>query len=563
MAKACIKPIVSWAFVAAMLVVVSGNQSLAQAPDQIFYNGKVVTVGAGFSIQQAFAVRDGRFLAVGDNAAMRALAQAGTLQTDLKGHTVIPGLMDNHNHQYHAGLVMQRGISLAGVRSIAEMQSRIAEAAKSVPAGSVIYGQVGWTPNELAEKRPPTRVELDQSAPNNPVVVYQARGLAYLNTAAFSKLGVTRNTQTLGRAAIPRDATGEPLGTLQGSPYSVIGPTSAVSTLTMDEKKSLISAIQRKQIALGLTSVRDLQLTPDAMRAYYELWREGKLIQRVSMGLEVNPDDAPDVEKMLAPWGVGTGFGDHWLRLDGIAEFNPGTMLREPLANQPGNVGAPNVDMGKYGEAILIANRHGWRPSPHVDGDKALDLVLDFYEAADREAPIRDKRWIVEHALLSHPDQMERMKKLGVLISAQIQPNEGAAGMVERWGKARAERAVPVREWLDHGLIVSSGSDWPGPDNNPFQTMYFYVSRHAHGYGPMGINQKVTREEALRMATINNAYMTFEETIKGSIEAGKLADFLILSADLLTVPEDVIPAIRPLATYVDGKRRYGTAGTNF
>ncbi len=563
MAKGCNKLIESLIFVAAMLMVVSGQQSLAQAPDEIFYNGKVVTVDAGFSIQQAFAVRDGRFLAVGDNAAIRALAQAGTRQTDLKGHTVIPGMMDNHNHQYHAGLVMQRGIPMAGVKSIAEMQRRIAEAAKTAPAGSVIYGQVGWTPNDLAEKKPPTRVDLDQAAPNNPVVVYQARGLAYLNTAAFIKLGVTRNTQTLGRAAIPRDAAGEPLGTLQGSPYSVIGPTSNVGKLTIDEKKSLITAVQKKQLARGLTSVRDLQLTPDAMRAYYELWREGKLIQRVSMGLEVNPDDAPDVEKMLAPWGVGTGFGDHWLRLDGIAEFNPGTMLRESLTNQPGNTGAPNVDMEKYKEAILIANRHGWRPSPHVDGDKALDLVLDFYEAADRESSIRDKRWIVEHAALSHPDQMERMKKLGVLISAQIQPNEGAAGMMERWGKARAERAVPVREWLDHGLIVSSGSDWPGPDNNPFLAIYFYVSRHAHGYGPIGLGQKVTRAEALRMATVNNAYMTFEETVKGSIEAGKLADFLILSADLMTVPEAEIPAIHPLATYVDGINRYKATEANF
>ncbi|HUR45474.1 MAG TPA: amidohydrolase [Candidatus Saccharimonadales bacterium] len=538
-------------------------ESFAQTPDVIFYNAKVVTVDASFSIQQAFAVSGERFAAVGANKSIRALAGPQTKLVDLKGRTVIPGLMDNHNHQYHVGLVMERGTSLEGVDSIPEMQERLRNAASLLPTGAVIYGQMGWESERLAEKRPPTRIELDQAAPNNPVVIYQARGLAYLNSAAFAKLGVTRQTKSLGVAAIPRDSAGEPTGMLQGVPYSVLGPTTGLLPPTLEEKKLFILIIQKKQLALGLTSVRDLQLTPDAMRAYYELHREGKLLQRVSMGLEVNPDQAGQIESMLAAVGVGTGFGDHWLRLDGIAEFNPGSMMREPYTNQPGTVGAANLSAESYAQAVRTANRFGWRVSPHVDGDRALDFVLDAYEAADRDSSIRGKRWIVEHAVISHPDQMDRLKRLGVLVSAQAQPNEGAAGMVTRYGKERAESALPIRDWLDHGLIVSSGSDWPGPDNNPFETIQFYVTRRAHGYGIIGANQKISREQALRIGTINNAYFTFEESEKGSIEAKKLADFLILSADILSVPEEQVGAIIPLATYVGGRERYRAENAAF
>ena len=150
-----------------------------------------------------------------------------------------------------------------------------------------------------------------------------------------------------------------------------------------------------------------------------------------------------------------------------------------------------------------------------------MDLVLEAYEAADKESPIRDKRWTVEHATHVQPDQMERLKKLGVLVSAQIQPYRGTANMVRMLGKQRAERAVPVREFIDHGLIVSGGSDWGGNSNsnNPFVNIYFYVTRNSDA-GPVGLAQKVSRAEALRIETINNAYMTFEEKIKGSIEGG-------------------------------------------
>jgi predicted amidohydrolase YtcJ len=491
---------------------------------------------------------------------MRALAGPQTQLVDLRGRAVMPGLMDNHNHAYHAAMA-SRGLDARDVTSLASLLDRVRRAAQAVPAGRAIYVANGWDLNKFPEKRPPTRQDLDAVAPNNPVVIYLSRGQAYLNSAALKIAGVTRDTTRIGRVIITKDSTGEPDGSITGETGTVARLTGMVEPATQAEKERLIQETQRQQLAVGLTSIRDLQLAPDFMRAYFEMWRAGKLLQRTSAGLQVNPTDMEGLEDMLKPLGVGPGFGDHWLRLDTLAEFNPGMMWRSgnPRAN-------PNVPAEVYKRAILIANRYGWRVSPHTDSDGAMDLVLEAYEAADKESSIRDKRWTIEHGTYVQPDQMERLKRLGVVISAQIQPYRGGmANAIRTLGKERAERAVPVREFISHGLIVAGGSDWGGnsTSNNPFVNIYFYVARRSANGESAGEAQKVSRAEAIRIETVNNAYITFEENIKGSIESGKLADFVILSADIMTVPEEQIRDITPLATYVGGKKGYSRPDSGF
>ncbi|MBI3934767.1 MAG: amidohydrolase [Acidobacteria bacterium] len=557
--------VTAWFLIAAHALF--GQQMPTVAPDTIFYNGKIIMVDSSFSIQEAFAVRGDQIWAVGSNAQVRALAGPQTRSVDLLGHAVIPGMMDNHNHQYHAALMSLRGVDLEGIHSLAEMLDRIRQGVAAAPPGKTVSTTVGWNPTEFPEKRPPNRQDLDQVSPNNPVVVYQSRSLAYLNTAALNLLGINRDVNAIGRAVIAKDPSGNPTGAISGAPAAVLNLTAkVVPQPTIDEKKDILLRIAQRQLALGLTSIRDLQLHPEAMRAYYELWREERLPMRISAGLEANPEEVDLVDGMLRNWGVGAGFGDAWLRLDCVAEFNPGTLLREPFTEPAGNYfGELSLSEEKFAEAIRVMNRYDWRPSPHIDGDKTLDMVLDAYEAADRERSIRDRRWIVEHIALVQPDQMDRMKRLGVMVSAQIQPYRGARGMVRRWGEKRAVRAVPMRELLDHGLIVSGGSDWGGgePTNNPFVNIYFYVTRNTLELGPFGVAQKISRAEAIRVETINNAYLTYEEKIKGSIEPGKLADFLILSHDILTVPEDQIRSILPLATYVGGRKVFSKPQEGF
>jgi len=560
------KPAVTTLFVVLHVISVclSAQRMLPTAPDLILTNGKIITVDAEARVFQAVAIRGDRFLAIGTNAEVTALKGPGTRTIDLRGHAVIPGLMDNHNHQYHVAL-LQRGVDLRGVPSLAEMLDRLRRAAGSGSDRATIFSTDGWEPDEFPEKRAPTKRELDGISTTRPIVVYESRGRVYTNSAALTALGFSRETATVGNVTTGRAPDGELDGLLTGSPANVLNLTAkVVPPPTLDEKKALIAKVQAQQHAMGLTGIRELQIHPDVMRAYYELWRDRGLTMRVSVGLELNAGEEGRLESMLAPWGVGPGFGDEWLRLDGIAEYNPGDQLREPYADRDGkDVGTLRLPEERFREAILSMNRYGWRPAIHISGDRTLDVVLDAYEAADKQRSIRDRRWIVEHIPLVHRDQMERMKRLGVVVSAQFQPYAGAGNMLKRFGKERADRAVPMRELLDQGLIVSGGSDWPGAPNNPFVNIYFYVTRKTMEEGTIGLAQKISREEALRVETINNAYLTFEEQIKGSIEPGKLADFVILSDDILTVPEDKILDIRPLATYVGGRQVYLRSGAGF
>ena len=220
-------------------------------------------------------------------------------------------------------------------------------------------------------------------------------------------------------------------------------------------------------------------------------------------------------------------------------------------------------------ESVVLLNRYGWRPAPHLcdrgcgrPGEyESLDLALDAYEAADKERSIRDKRWVLEHIPTVQPNQMDRMARLGVVVSAQFQPFKWRTAeydrMVRTMGKPElAERQVPMRELLDHHVIVGTGSDSHnlGQSDNPFVPIYFYVTRKTEDGRQLDPKQKITRQEALRVSTINNAYLTFEENVKGSIEAGKLADFVILSEDITSVPEDKILSIHPVGTYVGGRQ---------
>jgi len=544
-----------------VLLTVAGllGQGIREVPDAVFYNGKVITVDSSNSIKEAFAVKGDKFLAVGTTREMRALAGPQTQTEDLKAKAVMPGLMDNHNHAYHAAMA-NRGIDLKEVESLAALLEGVRKAAAAAGPGKAIYVASGWQLNKFPEKHPPMRQDIDKVAPNNPVVIYLNRGQIYLNSAALKIAGVTRDTDRIGRVTIRKDNQGEPDGSITGESGTVARTADTISPATQAEKEKLILETQKQQLAVGLTSIRDLQLAPDFMRAYYEMWRGGKLLERISAGLQVNPSDMETLEDMLKPFGAGPGFGDNWLRLDCLAEFNPGTMWR---GGKPAPI--PNIEAAIYKKAVLVSNRYGWRVSPHTDSDGAMDLVLEAFEAADKEISIRDKRWTIEHATYVQPDQMERIKALGLVISAQAQPYRGGGNALRTLGKERAERTVPIREFMDRGIIVTGGSDWGGNSNsnNPFGNIYFYVTRRSMEGEVVGAAQKISRTEALRVETINNAYLTFEEKVKGSIEVGKLADFVILSQDIMTVPEEQIPAITPLATYVGAKRVYSRPGGGF
>lgn len=519
-----------------LIVGMSGfAQQANNAPDAVFYNGKVVTVDSGFSIHQAFAIKGDRYGAVGDNAAVRKLAGKTTRLVDLKGAEVIPGLTDNHDHLYLTEKVM-RGIDLVGATTTEEIVKRMRAGMANFKPGETVFGSVGW-------RAQITRKDLDGISTDVPLVVLRnRRGSAVFNTAALTKAGITKDMQSYMGEKIPRDKNGDLSGELPDWPAGYYAVDKVVPIPTMEEEERMIQHGQQERNSLGTTSIRDLGNFPDGMRAYNRMWRDGKLTIRVSMGMDLPDRKDPGGrarEQGMIPW-----FGDHWLRVDSLGE--------EPWM----------MPLSEYMRVFPELIKMGWRHATHTPDNETLEKLLDTYEAIDRETPLRDRRLVVEHIPTVTPELMDRLEKLGIIVSTNIAGYFYNPNVAKRLGEAAAERQTPVRELLDHHLVVVSGFDYNGPNpdtmfpNNPFIYMYYYVTRKTSDGKVVAPQEKISRQEALRIATYNNAYTTWEEKVKGSIEPGKLADFVVLSGDFLTVPEDEILKLHPLATYVGGRKVY-------
>jgi predicted amidohydrolase YtcJ len=512
-------------------------QRAAATPDTIFVNGKVITVDSGFTIQQAFAVAGDSYVAVGTNARIRALAGKSTRVIDLGGSAVIPGLSDNHDHLYNSGKVM-RGINLVGATTTDEVLRRLREGMARAKPGETVFGSIGWRADT-------TRADLDKVSATVPVVALRGRrGAALLNGAALKKLGVSKENPNYMGKPFPKDASGELSGALPDWPQGVWAMDAIVPPPTNEEEEQIIVDGQKQRAAIGITSIRELSDWPFGMRAFGRMWQQGRLTLRVSIAMDL--PDAGDPSSLIRQQAVVTGFGDRWLRIDSTSE--------EPWP-------PTNISLKDYITLVREYNRLGWRPSPHTPSNESLDNVLQAYEAADRDNSIVKKRWVIEHIPNVTPPLMDRIAKLGVIVStntAGYASNYDQA--VRNLGKEQADRQTPVRELLDHHIVVVTGSDYSGPNpdtmtpNNPFIPLYYYISRKTRDGRILGPQEKISRQEALRIATNNNAFTTWDENIKGSIQAGKVADFVILSGDFMTVPEDQILQLHPLATYVAGKR---------
>jgi predicted amidohydrolase YtcJ len=540
---------------AGMLAVASvASRQTDAPPDAIYFNGKVVTVDSNFTVAQAFAVRNGEFVAVGTTAKIKTLAAKNTRQVDLKGATVIPGLSDNHDHLWDATKYLRQGVDMVGVTSLAEMQSRLRAAVVKAKPGDVVFTTTGW-----AIRPAPTRKDIDAVSTDVPIVVVGSRrGTGALNSAAFKLAGVTKENPTFEGGRVRTDDSGELAGNPPPYPQAILLMDKLLPAWTPGAQEEMIAQGMRERNALGITSIRELQVWPEAVASYYRLWRQSKLTLRVALGIEF-PDQA-NTAQHLKELGIGVPFGDHWLRMDSVGEepWTPGTMAAKP-----------------WTDLVLTMNRLGWRPAPHVFADpargtgpdEATNNTLDAYEAADRESSIKDKRWYLEHVPFATPEQMERMAKLGVIVS--VQDAGYNPGFPIQLPKERFEHQNPVREFLDHKLVVIGGSDYGGPNpiekepNNPMIPFYFYVTRKSRTGETVGGDEKISREDALRIFTVNPAFATFEEDVKGGIAPGMLADFVVLNQDIMTVPDEKILETHPLATFVGGKKVYAAEHSNF
>jgi predicted amidohydrolase YtcJ len=538
----------------AVLAVVTSAQ--APPPDTILVNGHVVTVDAAFSIAQAIAIAGGKLTAVGTNTQVRKLAGPATKVIDLHGQTVIPGLADGHLHDAGGG----PGIDLSRARSIADVLTAVAARVKQSRPGEVLVTNSDWHEAQLKELRLPYRKDLDTVAPDNPLVVVRGGHEYILNSAALAKWHITKETPQPSGGRITRGEDGELNGELIDRAKSLV-QLPAAAPLTIDALREQ----HRRLNAAGLTSIRYPGASVEQYRLLQEMERRGVLTIRASQLLRLPVDDAgPGAGARMRAAIDATGLvpddGNASVRVGGLkfvvdGGFEGGWMsdpYEEPFGERGTYRGVNTLEQEAFTEAIREANRLGWRVATHAVGDAAIDEVLAAYEAANRDRSIVGKRWTIEHGFIPRADQFPRMKALDLTISAQDHLYLAGPSLVRYWGAKRAAWTTPVREYLNRGFVVAGGTDSPVVPYPPLWVIYHFVTRDTINGGVLGADQRITRREALQIETINNAYLTFEEREKGSIEPGKLADLVVLPEDILSCPAKHLETMRVSMTIVGG-----------
>jgi len=552
----------------------------AQAPaDLVVLGGKVLTVDAGFTEARAFAVRDGRFVKVGSDQDIRPYVGSSTRVIEARGRTVIPGLIDTHVHALTVS-AEEASQPFKTLRSIPELQQWVrAEAARRSPGTWI------WTPRtyppRLRERRFPTRAELDAAAPNNPVAVDGAYALS-LNTAALKAAGITRDTPNPQGGAIVKDASGEPTGLLRnvGGMLSRFH-TEAAAVPPLD----YLERVHQQYIATGLTSVIERGATLDGYRAYEALHKAGRLKIRSTVTIRIpRANDAAEVERWVSTLPVRFGQGDDWLKVGPLKIVaDGGILIGTAYMRQPYGPGARqlySIDDPQYRgfltltpeqikTAVAIGHRHGWQMVAHVTGDAGVDAVLDAFEAALKEQPSTDRRHTLIHAYFVHPETAARAARLGVLVDTQpAWYYKDASALAAALGHDRLAHFIGLNSLRKAGVDVAINTDHMyGLDRddalnpfNPFLTMYAASTRRTESGEVIGGDEAVSRQEALRMMTSAAAKFSFDEKNRGSIEAGKLADFVVLDTDFLASTPDKLRATRPDLTVIGGRVVYERSG---
>ena len=531
----------------------------AAKPEVIFFNGVIYT-GAGLEqdkpqVVQALAIGGGRVLAVGTTAQVTRLAGPHTLLRDLQGGdgmVVFPGINDAHVHMGSAGLT-QLTVELHGARSLEEMLNRIRTAAQETPAGQWLTGG-GWDHTLWSVEVLPTRQDLDKVTGGHPAIFERVDGhIAVANSAALAVAGVTGHTPTPLGGAIDVDASGEPTGILRDTAMAlvthVVPPPSAAERMKGD-KLAIEDAISH-----GVTSVQDFSEWQDFLN-YEELERNGELPLRITEWLPFK-DPLPELLKMRAHHSL----SDPMLHTGFLKGFMDGSLgsrtaaLKAPYADDPGNTGLPRYTQGKLNRMTVERAKAGFQIGFHAIGDRAAAMALDAFSQPGVSRTARNR---IEHAQVVDPADIARFKKLGVIAS--MQPSHVLTDMnwaEARLGPKRAAYSYAWKAFLDAGVPLAFGTDYPVEPITPYRGIYAAVTRTNEAgtmtYYPANA---ITRGQALYAYTQGSAYAEFAEKHKGKLLPGFYADFILVDRDLYAVPARELLGTRVLETWVAGKQVY-------
>jgi len=543
------------------MILVALLLSAAAPADLIIRDAHIVTVDSKFSVAQAAAIRDGRFVAVGSDAEVMRSRGPNTRVIDLRGKTVLPGFDDTHVH-LTAGEELPLQVDLTHIHSIKQIQAAIAARARQVKPGEWITGTRGWWEYQLAEGRLPTRADLDAAAPNNPVAI-PGPHYVIVNSRALALAHVTRDTPDPQGGQIYKDSNGEPTGLLMDNASRFVRqfmphPTEAQKEEGMKRVLVLVNSH-------GLTSAGDPSGSAADAALFRKLRDQGQLTVRVDFAYNVDPAEPLDkVEAELKALPKPGSDGDGMFRSDEIGETGLDgaeltAFLEHDYPGKPGYRGLQKLPNAQFDKFAALVAKYGYRLRPHAVGDAAVDQALEAFEYANSQTPISGRRWMIDHAFLLGPQHYERVKRLGLIINSQYMHNyELGALILKAWKRPLADRSEPYREWLQNGIMFAGGSDGPiSYYAEPLLEIYGEVTRGTQWGGKLGPDQGISRADAIRSVTINGAYTTFEEKVKGSIEPGKYADFVVLSKDILAVPAEQIATTKVLATVLGGRTVFG------
>jgi hypothetical protein len=546
-------------------------QQPARPPaDLVLTNGKVVTVESAMPEAQAVAIVGDRIADIGSSADVKRHVGPKTQVIDLKGQLVIPGFIEGHGHFTGVGQA-QLNLNLMKTSSWQEIVAMVEAAAKKAKPGQWIYGR-GWHQEKWTRKPEPnvegfpTHEALSKVSPDNPVLLTHASGHAtFANAKAMELSGITRDTPNPAGGDILKDAQGNPIGAFRETASRLIRRGAGEPRRTDAEEaaraRRILELASQEVLSKGVTSFQDAGSTVSDVDLMKQMIDEGKINVRLWIMLRMNNEALAANLARYRTIDYGSGF----LTVRGIKKSIDGALgsrgawLLEPYSDKPGDTGHNTTSVDEIREAAKLAVQHGYQMCVHAIGDRANRETLDIFEEIFKANPDgKDLRWRIEHAQHLHPADIPRFGRLGVIASMQgVHCTSDAPYVIARLGRQRAEDGAYVWQKLaKSGAIVSNGTDAPVEDVDPIASFYSTVSRKLTDGSVFFPDQRMSRLEALKSYTINAAYAAFEEDSRGSLKSGKYADMVVLSKDIMTMPEDQVPSAEVMYTIVGGKVRF-------
>ena len=535
---------------ATLVISTWATVAYAQKADLIVTNAKIVTLDAASTVAQALAVREGRIVAVGGNDAVEALVGSATRRLDAGGRTVIPGLIDSHIHAVRAGLTYATEVNWIGARTIGEAMDRLRQAARARP-GSWIIVAGGWSELQFAEKRRPSMAEVMSAVPDNAAYIQLFYSAVLMTPKAQEALGISAGRLPAGIMA-ESAASGEATGWFTGTIVSISALFDRLPRPSFEDNVAGTQQFFTELNRLGVTGVVDpggFSIYPSHYAALQKLWRDRSLSVRVAFSLFAQNVGAEFEEYKNLTQFLPMGYGDDMLRFNGIGERITAGMY---------NNNAPDAAAkDKFLQIIRWAAKQGLSVTIHWPEDKSVHQLLDLYEEVNKETPIAPLRWSIAHLDNVSSETIVRMKALGIGWTMQDALYLGGDRIVAQAGDA-ARRMPPIVTALRAGLHVGAGTDAHRVASyNPFVALQWMLDGKTVGGLPTrGPDETPTREDALRLYTIGSAWFAFDETRRGTLESGKLADFAILNQDFMSVPVEQIGTTASLLTVVGGKVVY-------